>query len=140
MSDKENYFDYSIPKEIKEKITPIFYQAFFGELISVFGFSLLIPDRSFYHEDKPESAYVDMIGDNFMDTAATAGWHYSFVQTCSKLSMEWLSEYTKELAWYEYDNFCYEITEEMIKYFCTSEYISTNDYYKHLAELHKEED
>ena len=34
--------EYRIPEDIKKKIPEYFYQAFFGELISVYGFRYLV--------------------------------------------------------------------------------------------------
>ena len=35
--------EYRIPKDIKKKIPEYFYQAFFGELVSVYGYRCLVP-------------------------------------------------------------------------------------------------
>lgn len=136
----ENGIEYEIPKEIIERIPPEFYQAFFGEIVSVFGFSWLIPDKEFYNEDNPEAGYFEMIDKFLFGIEGTSGWHAAFVQTCNKLSMEWLADYVDDLEWYDFDLFSAKITEETMDHFCVSEHNSANEYYKRLIDLHFSKD
>lgn len=136
----ENGIEYEIPKEIIERIPPEFYQAFFGEIVSVFGFSWLIPDKDFFNDDNPEAAYIKMIDRYLFSFEGTSGWHAAFVQTCNKLSMEWLADYVNDLEWYDFDLFSAKITEETMDHFCVSEHNSANEYYKRLIDLHSSKD
>lgn len=136
----DGYVDYSIPLEIKAQIPKMFYQALFGELVSVYGFSWLIPNDEFCIKFKkdPINGYIKTLSEYIFNRNGTAGWYTVFVQTCTKLSMEWLIEYENSLSWYDSDLFYNELSEEMIRIFCIAKHEPTNEYYKHLANKQNE--
>lgn len=78
----------------------MFYRALFGELISVHGFDCLIPNGN---------NYTDMVSEFISYIVGTAAWHTAFIETCHKLSMEWLADYEDSLEWYDSDIFFSEI-------------------------------
>ena len=97
--------EYNIPKEIKEKIPFMFYQALFGELVSVFGFEFLVPHEELYNGKDIVKDYTEMVSKFIFASENTSGYNAAFKQTCRKLSMEWLIDYGKTLDWYDSDIF-----------------------------------
>lgn len=129
---KNGTIEYNIPKEIKEKIPLMFYQALFGELVSVYGFEFLIPHEELYNEKDLVKSYIEMVSEFIFASENTSGYNAAFIQTCRKLSMEWLIDYEKTLEWYDSDIFFNEISSEMIKNFCVGKSKPENNYYTFL--------
>lgn len=117
--------EYHIPEDIKKKIPEYFYQAFFGELISVFGFQCLVPIN------KRPSLYSKQIEDYLISISESGGWYAAFKQSCIKLDLKWLIEYYESLSWYDSDLFDNEIVNEIIIHFVNDRQ-TNNSYYKHL--------
>ncbi len=133
MPIKENgTIEYNIPKEIKEKIPSMFYEALFGELVSVFGFEFLVPHEELYNEKDLVKGYTEMVGEFIFASENTSGYNAAFIQTCRKLSMEWLIDYEKTLEWYDSDIFFNEISTGMIKNLCKDKKECPNNYYTFL--------
>lgn len=124
--------EYNIPKEIKEKIPFMFYQALFGELVSVFGFEFLVPHEKLYNRKDIVKDYTEMVSEFIFASENTSGYNAAFKQTCRKLSMEWLIDYEKTLDWYDSDIFFNEISTEMIRIFCEEKNKTENSYYTFL--------
>ena len=85
---------YKIPDEIKEKIPVEFYIALAGEITSVFGL-------------KVWSEYDN--GCPYEWISGAAGLWYAIMETCEKLEMNWLNEYSDHLMWYETEGFSKEV-------------------------------
>lgn len=130
------YVHYIIPEDIESRIPDYFYYAMAGELVSIFGPTILEKITVDYDEDENEyplsddEAYYDL-------SSGTAGWMYAFIETCRKLDMMWLNEYRKTLEWYDGDIFDGIIEGNIITYFCEKDHTQdhSNCYYKHLLNL-----
>lgn len=114
---EEQTGDYKIPEDIKAIIPDYFYEAFGGELVSVFGVDVLNKNK--------DGEY----GLAFLE--GTAGYVEAFRATCKKLGMDWLADYYDALLWHESDLFDGEISDEVLKQF-SSQKDGLNPYYIHL--------
>ena len=133
----ENEEKYTMPDEIREKIPPEFYSALFGEIVSVFGFRWLVPDKYLIQPDKPDFGYTDMVSRYLLDIHITIGWDTAFNQACRKLSLKWLEDYEHYgVSGYDRETFDYELSEEMIKHFCLAK--KAPDYRMFVVRLEKE--
>ena len=117
---------YKIPLEIKQKIPKYFYYAMGGELVSIFGTEVLIPE-----DVNDEINEYTVYGIDFV--ISTSGWHEAFKATCKKLDLQWLLDYHKTLEWYDSDLFDDEIAQEIIKYFSSEPKSKVNSYYLYLS-------
>ena len=116
---------YKIPLEIKQKIPKYFYYAMGGELVSIFGTEVLIPE-----DVNDEINEYTVYGIDFV--TSTSGWHEAFKATCKKLDLQWLLDYHKTLEWYDSDLFDDEIAQEIIKYFSSELKNKASSYYLYL--------
>ncbi len=105
--------------EVLSKIPEYFYQAFLGELVSVFGTYILNKET------------IDVSGLN----SGTAGWVFAFYQTCEKLDLGWMRKHRDSLVWYDADYFDGAIEEKCIE-FCSKEARETHngDYFQFLLD------
>ena len=126
--------EYKMPKEIKDRIPHMFYEALFGELVSVCGYEMIMPDIKFLKKGRkdPIKCYTDMLIEYLSYCEGTSGYTAAFNQTCAKLSMDWLSEYADSLEWFDSDIFFSEISGEMIKVFFSDKIDEKDNYYKFL--------
>ena len=126
--------EYQMPEEIKKRIPDYFFRAFFGELISVFGPQLIVPDCDMYKEltDNEEYSYVGQLNVSLCMNGGTSGWAEALKQTCKKLSMMWLWEYYCGLEWFDSDLFDGEISDYVIEAFFNDKNEHCNSYYKYL--------
>ena len=83
-------FSYTIPDEVKTKISGRFMRELLLQL------SLVFPDL--HAEDI-----------NFI--AGTVGWNDAFTAACSECDCKWLADYADGLEWYDWDIFADELTE-----------------------------
>lgn len=83
-------FSYTIPDEVKTKIS----DRFMSELL--FQLSLVFPDL--HAEDI-----------NFI--TGTVGWNDAFTAACSECGYDWIADYAAGLEWYDWDMFAGELTE-----------------------------
>lgn len=114
--------DYKIPEDIKSVIPDYFYDAFGGELVSVFGVNVL-------NKNKDGEYGLAFLG-------STAGYVEAFRATCKKLGMDWLADYYDALPWRESDLFDGEISDEVLKQF-DSRKDGLSPYYTHLLSASK---
>lgn len=129
--------EYKIPEEIKSCIPDYFYYAMVGELVSVFGVSILQKLEHIEYDaegvrlldhTKEDCSYYDLL-------ASTGGWGIAFYATCRKLNMIWLYNYWKSLVWYESDIFDREIENEIIERFLENDCVQRdNPYCKYISE------
>ena len=124
--DTEKYLDYKIPEDIKEKIPEYFYYAMGGELVSIFGTEVLIPEDANDEINKYTVYGIDFV-------TSTSGWYEAFKATCKKLNLQWLLDYNKTLDWEKGDLFDDEIAQEIIKYFSSEPKSKVNSYYLYLS-------
>lgn len=116
------YLEYSIPKEVDQKIPKYFYFAMAGELCSISGPWLF--DKI---NDGDGVEYYDL-------HSGTSGWAAAFYATCKKLDMMWLYEYAVGLNWYDCDMFDGEIEKRIVKAVMKSKGNSANEYYKYVID------
>lgn len=135
------HVEYSIPKDIKDRIPDYFYFALAGELVSIFGTRILGKNEWVDFDDEgnelptltdEDCSYYDLC-------SSTGGWVEAFIETCRKLDMIWLVDYWRTLEWYDSDIFDGEIETEVVKRFCESEMNPANCYYKYLCGVTKKE-
>ena len=123
--DINEFLEYEIPLEIKQKIPEYFYYAMGGELVSIFGIKVLIPEDA-----NDEINEYTVYGIDFV--TPTSGWYEAFKATCKKLDLQWLLDYHKTLDWEKGDLFDDEIAQEIIKYFSLEPKNRANSYYLYL--------
>ena len=102
---------YHIPKEIKERIPEYFYESLWGELVSVFGSSVI--EITGYTPDEKEESFKPIYGLAYC--TSTSGWNVAVWATCRKLDLMPVYEYYDGLGWIESDLFDGEIEEEIIQ-------------------------
>ena len=115
--------EYTIPKEISDRIPDYFYTALAGELFSVFGWERA--KDAFYSEEDDSVCDLD---------SSTGGWAEAFYATCTKLDMQWLAEYYNTLEWYDSDIFDGIIEAEIGQRFMKKEETGANSYYRYLCQ------
>lgn len=123
--------EYRIPEDIKKKIPEYFYQAFFGELVSVFGYRCLVSLFEYGSYREQIEAFLTNIG-------GTDGWYEAFWQTCTKLNLEWLIDYYKSLTWHDNDLFNGEIADGTVLHFINDKQTNCSSYYKYLCQKNKQ--
>lgn len=111
---------YKVPDEVKHKIPDYFFFAMAGELVSVFGSSILE-----LQTDSTQPYYDFNLG--------TAGWTVAFKAACTKLDMRWLINYYEGLDYYESDIFDAWVECEIAIKFCEHDRTQdhANPYYSH---------
>lgn len=112
MADYQEH--YEIPYEIKSKIPEHFYYALWGELVSIFGPDIMIPE---YYEMPEDQAHGDP--KPFYPLAydtSTSGWNQALFATCAKLDLMEVYNYYGSLEWFDSDRFDGEIEEELYKH------------------------
>ena len=130
--------EYTIPKEIKNRIPDYFYYAMAGELVSVFGPYIL--EEQDYLEYDDEGNVIEPLSDTpctyYNLNSSTGGWIEAFKETCRKLDMMWLVDYWRTLEWYDSDLFDGEIEDEIVERFCKKDHFqeSGNCYYMYLCD------
>lgn len=129
--NEEKSTKYHIPEDIKKKIPKYFYQAFFGELVSVFGYQCLVPLFEY-------GSYREQIEDFLTNDGGTGGWYEAFWQTCMKLDLEWLMDYYKSLSWYDSGLFDSEIADGIVIHFINDKQTNCNSYYTYLCQNNKQ--
>lgn len=82
-------FSYTIPDEIKAKIS----DRFMSELL--LKLTLVFPVQN---------------SEDIVSITGTVGWTDAFTAACSECGCGWLSEYADSLEWYDWDIFAYELT------------------------------
>ena len=99
-------------------IPETFYYGLLGELVSVFGPTILSPI---------DETYYDFNG-------GTGGWFEAMRMTCRKLDMKWILEKYHEMPWYDSDTFDGRVEEklsDLMKNFNSR----ANPYYKKIISL-----
>ena len=122
------HIKYNIPDDINSRIPNYFYYAMAGELVSIFGPTIL--QLIDYSEDGEDYSYYDL-------DSGCSGWFMAFNATCHKLDMTWLMDYRKTLEWYDGDIFDGIIEDRIIEQFCEKDHTQDhcNCYYKYLVNL-----
>ena len=103
---------YQIPEEIKKQIPEYFYESLWGELVSVFGSSVI--EITGYTPDEKEESFEPIYGLAYC--TSTCGWNAAVWATCRKLDLMPIYEYYDGLGWVESDLFDGEIEEELYKH------------------------
>ena len=117
---------YEIPKEIKDQIPDHFYYALWGELVGVFGPSVIEIEN--YYQSEDGKAFAPLYGLSYC--TSTTGWDVALWATCQKLDLMPVFEYYDKLPWYDSDRFDGEIEEEMVKHMPGRK--NANPYYQYL--------
>ena len=117
-------FTYSIPSGIKERIPEYFYVAMAGELCSLYGPSVFVPDEDGIRE------YVYHEG--------TFGWSMALWMACKKCDQKWLADYYDQLEWCDADRFDGEIGDE-IEAMIVGRKWNGGSYYQYLHNYEAEE-
>lgn len=114
--------EYKIPDAIKKNIPDYFYIAMVGELVSIFGPSVLA------YDDCQENGCDEC---DLVCHEGTSGWVAALEATCEKLDMMWLLTYWHGLDWIESDLFDAEIGDEIIRWLASEheEHERANAYY-----------
>lgn len=90
--------EYTIPDEIKNKITMEFLIEFRNQLFRICGYSL----SDFAENSAPANT-------------STSGWHAAFGVACLNTHNDWLLDYWNSLEWYDSDIFDSELTDMLVK-------------------------
>ena len=104
--------------DVISKIPEYFYPAFAGELISVFGTSVLTQ----YEDGENPLLYI----------SGSGGWNMALEMTCRKLNIDWMFDWYNKLKWYDSDNFDVELVELINSKFLNGKLESANSYYRWL--------
>lgn len=121
--------NYRIPHEIKNKLPDYFYYAMWGELVSIFGTDIMIPEC--YEMPKDELHGVPKPFYPLAYDTSTSGWNQAFFATCQKLNFMEVYNYYDSLDWYDSDKFDGEIEEELYQHMPGINN-TANPYYKYL--------
>ena len=121
-------------------IPTYFYQCFFGELVKIWGASMIVPDKNYcaeYDDDLnmiEESwdnySYENQIGYCLAMSCGTAGWNFAFKEACAQCDLMDVYEYYAELDWRHSDIFDEVIVVTMTK-ILFSENVG-HDYYHYM--------
>lgn len=116
----QKFDDYFLNHPLNEN----FLETFFGALIEVFGFQIIVPDVDYdaeydvtenrlqtVHEDY---SWLDQIDYTLTRLGGTSGWFKAFEDTCTKVEDVGLLEYYKTLEWHESDIFDGYIADKII--------------------------
>lgn len=94
----DDKYIYEMPQNVKEKITKDFLKVFMNELYSMGLLSL-----------------GDFYIDSLVYSESTSGWDTAFGVACVKTNNKELREYADNLPWYEYDLFCEDVGDLILK-------------------------
>lgn len=103
--------EYTIPKEIDDRIPANFYSVMASNLEDVFG-SKIFDELPTIAEDEDGNYLADEDGNYIQDWdntwynlyPGTGGWYTALKATCQKLNMDWFFKYcVEDLKWYELD-------------------------------------
>ena len=100
MTYYDDFLEYTIPKEWKEKMDENFIKQMMYELHVISGLNLDTP-------------YLE---DSIITDSGTAGWVTAFGNTCIKTNNHDLYEYYRTLPWYKSDLFDGEVEQLFIDY------------------------
>ena len=113
----ENIINYEQINSIIDSIPEPFYYGLLGELVSVFGPTILSPiDKSYYDFN-----------------SGTSGWFEAMRMTCKKLNMAWILEIYGKMSWYDADTLDGRI-EEKLSALMEDGWSRVNSYYKFIME------
>ena len=115
----KNMFDRKFD-DVISKIPEYFYPAFAGELVSVFGISVLTP----YKDGVNPLLYI----------SGSGGWNMALEMACRKLNMDWILDWYDKLEWYDSDDFDCELVELINSKFLNGKLESANSYYRWLLD------
>ena len=106
--------------DVISKIPEYFYPAFAGELVSVFGISVLTP----YKDGVNPLLYI----------SGSGGWNMALEMACRKLNMDWMLDWYDKLEWYDSDDFDCELVELIKSKFLNGKLEFANSYYRWLLD------
>ena len=114
----ENIINYEQIDSLIDSIPEPFYYGLLGELVSIFGPTILSPiDKSYYDFN-----------------SGTAGWFEAMRMTCKKLHIEWIFEKYQEMPWYDSDVLDGRIEEKLSALMGNEGWRHGNSYYKFIME------
>lgn len=133
--DNDVRIEYTIPKNVDERIPDYFYFAMAGELCCVFGPQIFQQiDGVEYDEEGNRLAPIDDADYMYYDLcSSTGGWNAAFKATCEKLDMGWLLDYYDTLEWYDSVILDGVIEKRIIEKVVEEETSGSNPYYEHLV-------
>ena len=129
-NDIEAYFEsHDIPK--------YFYQCFFGELVKMFGTSLIAPNPSYLAEyddedniipgDENDYSYKDQLDYSLTFLGGTGGWYKAFKESCVQCELMQLYQDYQNMDWVRSDIFDGYIADRTLDSMFTED--KTGDYY-----------
>lgn len=129
-NDVQTYFE-------THTIPTYFHQCFFGELVKVWGASLIAPNKDYlveYDDDgnvipsnDDDYSYKDQIDYFLTCEAGTNGWNMAFKEACAQCDMTQLYEDYSKMDWVRSDYFDGYIEKQLIDMIFAEN--STTDYY-----------
>lgn len=139
-----DYLD-EISNEVQDYFTThhiptYFYQCLFGELVKIWGASMITPDKDYLAEPDDDGnliasswddySYKDHIDYYLTMQGGTGGWFIAFKEACAQCDLIDMYEYYKSLDWMHGDVFDDIIADNMVK-ILFSENVG-HDYYRYV--------
>ena len=97
------------------KLPNYFYQCFFGELVKMFGTSLIAPDPSYLAEyddegniipgNEKDYSYKDQLAYFLTCFGGTSGWYKAFKESCAQCKLMQLYQDYQNMDWVRSDIF-----------------------------------
>ena len=119
------------------KIPDYFYQCFFGELVKIFGTSLIAPDPSYlaeYDDDGniipseiDDYSYKDQLGYYLTFFGGTGGWHMAFKEACTQCKLTQLEDDYSKMCHVRSDIFDGYLVDQMLEVLFAED--KSSDYY-----------
>jgi len=97
--DDPNY-EYKMPSEIKSRFTMDMMKYFTYKFTEIFKHASTSTPLSYY---------------DFVYEEGTAGWQEAFDAMCREYGLDDVAVYVDNLEWYDYDWFCGEFTEMLLR-------------------------
>lgn len=129
-NDIEAYFE-------SHKLPNYFYQCFFGELVKMFGTSLIAPDPSYLAEyddedniipgDENDYSYRDQLDYSLTCLGGTGGWYTAFKEACAQCELTQLYQDYQNMDWVRSDIFDGYIADYTLDVMFAED--KTGDYY-----------
>lgn len=119
-------------------IPTYFYQCFFGELVKVWGASIIVPDKNYraeydddfniIEESWDDYSYKDQIDYCLAMAGGTGGWFIAFKEACTQCDLMDMYEHYAGLDWRHSDIFDGIIVDNMVNILFDNNVC--HDYYK----------
>ena len=138
-NDIETYFE-------THDIPTYFYQCLFGELVKMYGMTLVAPDIYYdaeYDDDcnmiksyEDEYSYKEQIDYSLAFFTGTGGWYKAFKETCKQCDLMDMHEDYSKMEWVRSDIFDGYIADKMLEVLFDD--TRHNDYYRFKIQKEKQ--